>query len=72
MMIKIGETAFSAPYKKDRLSTEKAKPKRAISMVTINEIILLLSPDILKNAINTINSNTGIIARISVIILNFK
>ena len=41
-------------------------------MVTTKDIMLLLSPDILKNAISIINSNTGITARIKVIIIRFK
>ena len=53
------------------LSTEKVKPKSAISMVTTKEMILLLSPGILKNAINMINNSTGMIARIKVIIVWF-
>ena len=41
-------------------------------MVTMREMTLLLSPGILKKAINTIRSRTGTIARISVIIVSLS
>ena len=48
------------------------KAEKAISMVTMREMTLLLSPGILKKAINTIRSRTGTIARISVIIVSLS
>ena len=51
---------------------ENESRKKAISIVTTREITLLLSPDILKNAIRIINSNTGIIARTRFITIVFK